>query len=191
VEVDGHIPVGPKHLARRGHAPEHGVDLCDGAQRAHRAGGIHLHRGQADIHLGLDGLGDAARVVAADPAIHADAVANGSPEQLVHRNPKSLALDVPQRLVDARYGAAEDRTTAVEAALRKNLPVILDACGVAADEMLGELCNHRAHGIRVSFEARLAPANDTGVRLDPHEQPPRGHEERLDPANSHGRQLLR
>jgi hypothetical protein len=42
VEVDGHIPVGPQHLARRGHAPEHGVDLSDGAQRAHRARGIHL-----------------------------------------------------------------------------------------------------------------------------------------------------
>src|SRR5665647_1181604 len=128
----------------------------------------------------LEGHSDAVRTVVAQFA-----------EQFVHRDAQGLALDVPQCLVDTGHGTAKNRTTAVEAAFRQDLPVVFDARGVATDEVLGELCNDRAYGIRVPLKARLAPADNTGVGLDPYEQPPRGHQERLDPANSHGRHFFR
>jgi hypothetical protein len=71
------------------------------------------------------------------------------------------------------------------------LPVVLDVRGVAADEVLRKLVDHRTHGVRMPFKARLAPADDARLGLDPNEQPPGRHQKGLDLLIRHGRPLLR
>ena len=169
VKVHGHITVGAEHGARCGDPFEHTVDFGDRADPAHDAGGVHLDGGQSHGDLRRDRVGDAARVVAADPAVHADAIAHRTAEKLVDRNPERLALEVPQRLVDAGDGTAKHRSTAVEAALGQYLPVVFNAVGVGADEVFRELFDHRAHGIRMPLEAGFAPADDALAGFEPHE----------------------
>src|SRR5665647_2812633 len=139
VEVNSHIPVRPEHLASRRDSLEDGVDLANRTERSHRSGRIHLHGGQSDVELRLDRLGNPAWIIAADPSVHPDPVSDRTSEQLMDRDAQRLALDVPQRLVYAGHGAAQDRTAAVETALGEHLPVILNARGIAADEVLREL----------------------------------------------------
>ena len=45
------------------------------------------------------------RPVATDPAVHLHAVAHQTTEQFIHGRAQYLALDVPQRLIDAGDGA--------------------------------------------------------------------------------------
>src|SRR5674476_174973 len=172
--------------ASRRDSLEDGVDLANRTERSHRSGRIHLHGGQSDVELRLDRLGNPAWIIAADPSVHPDPVSDRTSEQLMDRDAQRLALDVPQRLVYAGHGAAQDRTTAVETALGEHLPVILNARGIAADEVLRELVDHCTHGVRMPFEARFAPADDTCLGLDPDEQPPGRHQKGLDTANRHG-----
>ena len=146
---------------------------------ASSAGGVHLHGGEARLHLLLGGSATSLGAVAADPGVHPDAVAHRAAEQLVHRGAAGLAGDVPQRLVDAGDGAGEDRAAAVEAALGEHLPVVLDAQRVPADEEVGQFVDGGAHGVGAALDHGLAPAGDALVGGDAQEQPARRHQERL------------
>ena len=74
---------------------------------------LHLHRVHAV--LGVDG------------AVHPDAVARRAAEQVVDRHAEHLALDVPERHVDAARDRGLDRTAAIEGAAMDGLPVVHDA----------------------------------------------------------------
>jgi hypothetical protein len=113
------------------------------------------------------------------------------PSSLWTGDAQCLALDIPQRVFDTGYCASQDRATPVGATLGEYLPVVLDARGVAADEVLRKLVDHRRHGVRMPFNARVAPADDARLGLDPNEQPPGRHQKGPDSANPHGRSLLR
>jgi hypothetical protein len=84
-----------------------------------------------------------------------------------------LALDVPQRLVDARDGAHVDGATAIEAAAIHDGPVVLDQEGILADQVVCQFVDGGLDGQRTAFDDRLAPADDALVGLDLQEQPAR------------------
>ena len=64
VEVDGHISIRAEHVARRGDAGQHAVDLTGCGQGTHPAGGVHLHRGQACVDALRDLVAYLVRLVA-------------------------------------------------------------------------------------------------------------------------------
>src|SRR5690606_10776879 len=119
------------------------------------------------LHLGDDVGGP----VAADPAVGLDPVAHQAAEQLVDRHAQGLALNVPQRLVDAGDRAHQDRAAAVEAAAVEHLPQVVDARRVATDQVVAQLAHGRLDGVRAALDHRLAPAADAFVGVDAQEQP--------------------
>jgi hypothetical protein len=143
MDVDGNIPVRPEHLTCCGDPGEDVVDLYSCSEPPHRTGCVHLDGRQPDVELSLDRLGDASRGVATDPSIHPDAIPDRASEKLVHWDAQRLALDVPQRLVDAGDRTAQDRASAVEASLGEHLPVVLDAGRVGPQKVLPELVDRR------------------------------------------------
>jgi hypothetical protein len=52
-----------------------------------------------------------------------------------------------------------------------------------ADESVAQRLERAVDGFGMPFQARLAPAHRAVLRLDPDEQPARGHEEGLDAAD--------
>ncbi len=173
--------------------------------RPARTGRVHLHRGEP-LHLApLCRRKQPREVVAADPPVHAHAVAHRAPEQCMHGHAERLALDVPQRDVepgeralqprDMRSGSAlcveywrwgdwmgsthhEHGSTGVEAAAHGGLPDVLDAVRARADEAL-QVGERALDGLRVSLKRRLAPADDAVGGFDAHEEPPRRDTEGL------------
>lgn len=70
-----------------------------------RTGCIHLHRGEPLRLAPLCRRKQPREVVAADPPVHAHAVAHRAAEQRVHGHAERLSLDVPQRDVEPRERA--------------------------------------------------------------------------------------
>ena len=78
--------------------------------------------------------------------IDADPVARRAAEQLVDRHAEGLALDVPERLVDAAQGAGQDRAAAVESMAVDRLPVVDDRPRVLADQIRLDLLDRFGAG---------------------------------------------
>ena len=99
---------------------------------------------------------------------------------------RTLAGDVPQRLVDAGDGAGEHRPAAVEAALGQHLPVVLDAQRVLADQVLGEHPRRRPARSRRGPRPRVRPSRRSPRRSRSRQNSHRGgDEERLDRLDLH------
>ncbi len=187
VEVHADAHVRAHGLAHGGHVLQAALHLVERVHELHFFRSVHLHRGEAPAHrvAGLArGLG---RPVATDPAVDADAVAHAAAQQLGHRHAQGLALDVPQRLVDAGQRAHVDATAAVEAAAVEHRPVVLDVARVLADEVVGQFLHGGGHGVGTAFEDGLAPAVDAFVGFDLQEAPARRHQERGQSGDLHGR----
>ena len=105
-----------------------------------------------------------------DRAIDAHPVARRTAEQLVYRHSIDLALDVPQRLIDAAEDRRLDRTSAIKRAPVDRLPVEHHAIGVLADEVAAHFHGARGAGFGVVFE-HLAPAGYASVGRDLHKHP--------------------
>ncbi len=103
----------------------------------------------------------------------------------MHGGAVGLPRDVPQCLVEAGDGAGEDRAAPVEAALGHDLPVVLDAQRVLADEEFGEDVDGGADDLGASLDDRFAPADHALVGLDAAEQPAGRDEEGLDTGDLH------
>ncbi len=155
------------------YARHRGIHGARAVDDAHLLAAVELEMVEAAglqrLHAG-DHVGGA---VAADPAVGAHAVAHQAAEQLVHRHAQHLALDVPQRLVDAGDGAHQDRPAPIEAAAVQRLPQVVDAARVLADEVVGQFVHRRFHRTRAAFDDGLAPAGDALVGLDLQEHPAR------------------
>ena len=134
----------------------------------------HLDGGE---FLGSDVLGarTISAAVAADPAIDPYLVTQRPTQQHMHRLVQHLALDVPQRLVDARQRAHVNGAAAVKAAAIQHRPVILDRPGVFADQIIGEPRDAGRHRFGAAFHHRFAPAGHPRIGLDLEEQPARRH----------------
>ena len=101
------------------------------------------------------------------PVDHRRLAALPAPE-VVDRHPGDLALDVPERHVDAGDGVVEDRPGPPIRVDGHHVPQVLDVGGVAADEERREILVDRArHEGRSLGERRAAEAVETGlVRVD-------------------------
>jgi hypothetical protein len=186
VEVQRHVALIAQRLARLAGALDRPTDLRPGVDQPQRARGVHLHRREPGRSLRGRLLPHLGGIVAADPGVHADAVAHRPAQQLVHGRAADLARDVPQRLVDAGQGAGEHGAAAVEAALGQHLPVILDAQGIGPDQQVGELVHRGADRVGAALHHGLAPADDALVGLNSQKQPARRNRKRLQPLDPHG-----
>jgi len=118
-----------------------------------------------------------------------DAVALLAAQQLEHRHPERLALDIEQRCIDrperrAEHGAGAPVGIAVE---RFDQPVGLER--VLSDEHPLELFKGRRNSQRLPLERRLADAVDAIVRVDFHENEIGAADigdEALEPGDFHG-----
>ena len=132
---------------------------------------------------------------AAEVGVHVDRLAEGAAEQLVDRQARHLALDVPQGDVDAGQGAhPHGAGHAPDAAHRGSLvdvvPQVLDARRVVADQFLLHVVHGGAdHGL-LEGVGRLAQAGDPLVGVDPDDGPlatRRGDHQGVDVGDLHGR----
>ena len=146
-------------------------------------GAVHLDRPEALRLARRGGFRDIGGAIAADPRIDVDAFAHLPAQQLPHRHAEPLALDVPQRLIDAGDSGHQHGAATVEAESVERLPRILDAIGGAADEAILRAFHRAGHRFGMAFEARFAPADQAIVGLDADEQPARRDEEGFDPGN--------
>jgi len=95
-------------------------------------GNRHLDRGVAGFHCACRVLGHFGRLIAADPLIERDRIPRPSPKQLVDGRAELQSLDIPERLIDPRDGAREDRPATVVTTAVTPLPVPLDFRRVAS-----------------------------------------------------------
>ena len=117
---------------------------------------LHLHR----VHAGLG----------ADGPVDADSVAGRAAEQVVDRHAEHLALDVPERHVDAARDRRLDRAAAIEGAAMDRLPVVHDPRRILADQVVADFQRPGGAGLGVVLQ-HLAPAGDPGVGRDLDEHP--------------------
>ena len=166
MEVHGNVHLVANRLA-------HGCDA--GGRLIHASNGIHIvrraHGAELDQSVALPlgqqrVLSQGLFVRAADAAVDLDPLLHGAAQQLVHRHAEHLALDVPQRLIDAGNGAHEHRTAPVERAAVQGLPQMLDGERILADEHVGKLPDSGGHRGGTPFHDRLTPPANALVGFD-------------------------
>jgi hypothetical protein len=173
VEVDAEAYPRAELVVHLGELGDRGVDGARRVEHRELFGAVHLEGVEAAFHEALHVLDDGRWPIPADPAVDLDAVAHLAAEQLVDRHAERLALDVPERLVDAGDRTHQDRAASVEIAAVHRLPEVVDARRVLPDQLAGELLHGCLDGARAAFDDRLAPAADAFVGLDLQEHPPR------------------
>ena len=154
---------------------DHRIQLGVAVEQGQLFGRQHLDGGEALGRDFLRALDDIGRPVAADPAIDPHLLAHRPAQQRMHRLVQHLALDVPQRLVDAGQRAHVNGAAAIKAAAIQHRPMILDRRRVLADQIIGQLGDTGRHGFGAALHHRLAPAGDAFIGLDLQEQPARRH----------------
>ncbi len=186
VEVDADADIGADRLADSGDGFNSLFHLVVGVDDLHLLAAVEFDRLEAagDDLLGI--VGDVGGAVAADPGIDLDLVAHLAAEQRMDRLSQRLALDVPQRLVDAGNRAHVDGAAAIEAGAVHDVPVVLDQEGILADQIVFQLMHGRLHGQCPAFHHRLAPADNALVGLDFQEHPARRHNIRRQFRDLHG-----
>jgi hypothetical protein len=132
---------------------------------------------KATAHRLFRGTRGVGRTVAADPRIHANLVAHLTAQQIADRHAKGLALDVPQRLIDAGQRTHVDRAATVEAAAVEHGPDVFDVAWVFADQVVGQFLDGGRHGVGAAFDHRLAPTGHALVGFDLEEAPARRNDE--------------
>jgi hypothetical protein len=143
----------------------------------------------AQVRSGLEG-GEALRLLRLDRVnrarvrVDADAVASRPTQQFMDRHAKRLALDVPQRLVDARQRAREDRAAPVERMAIDRLPVMDHAAGILTDQVGRDLLHRLGTGQGSPLGDRLTKSNDALVGVDLEKQPTRLDEDGLEPGDT-------
>ena len=186
VQVARGGPVRPLGRGRgRGHVPglavrgvrAHPVDRADPLD-AH----LHADRAVSEVqetgHL-VEHLGHG---LAVGVPVDGDAVAAPAAQQLVHGQAGHLALDVPEGRVDGRDRGHGDRAAAPVAALVEELPGVLDAGRVPAEEQRADVVGEVAgHGELAPVEGGIADPGDALVRgeLQGHEVAPRARDDDL------------
>ncbi len=86
--------------------------------------------------------------------------------QFMHRHAQHLALDVPQRLINAGDGAHQDGASAVEATAVHHHSQVVDARWARADQHVGEFLDSRLHRACIAFDNEFVPAEHAFVGLD-------------------------
>ena len=181
MQVDHQVHFRPDRFAHRFHnlgGVTHRLHAFDrlGARHRHELEGGITHFFDDERGFGklgrIDPLVHVLHLAAAGVVIDAHLVANPAAQQLIHRHAKVLALDVPERLLDAA-----DRGHSLDADLPEMLPVrhlvqMLDPQRVLTDQQLGQIVDRAGDRAGFPFEGRLAPAVQTGfIGFDLDEDP--------------------
>jgi hypothetical protein len=99
-------------------------------------------------------------------------IAPRTAQQAIERQVRGLARDVPQRDVESRQ--SEDREAVAAEQMELLLQVVGEARDVACVLADGDRRHHvvqrRGDGVAAAVAEGLAPADDAGVGLDPHQQ---------------------
>ena len=177
MEVDADADVGADRIAHGGDVGQGQVDFFETVDELQFFGAVHFHRSEATGHGLLGGAGGVGGAVAADPRVHADLVPHLTAQQVADRHPQSLALDVPQRLIDAGQGTHVHGAATIEAAAVEHGPDVFDIAWVFADQVVGQFFDGRRHGVGAAFDHGLTPAGDTLVGLDLEKAPARRNDE--------------
>ena len=130
--------------------------------------GVELQALGPEAHGAAGRVGESLRAHAGlVPAVgvQLDAVPRPAAEKLVDRDPERLALDVPQRRLDAADGAGEHRAAGIEGAAIHLLIVALDGEGVLPDDVAGKLPDGLLDGPRSPLQGGFAQAVDAAVCL--------------------------
>ena len=151
---------------------------------------LHAHVAEAPLHAGARVLFDLGEAVAARVVVAVGAVTHLAAEQLIERHAGALALDVPERHVDAAHRVEQHRAVAPVPAHVARLPDVLDLVDVAADQERPQiLVDRRFDDERALRERGTAPAHQAGLgglHLHQHQPDPVGcGEDRLDVADLH------
>ena len=91
------------------------------------------------VHMPLEVCTQLVQCRPAGVAVNQNPVAGSTPEQLVHRKPSDLSLDVPQRDIDRRDCGHRDRSAPPIGAPVEVLPGVLDPARIAADEQWADV----------------------------------------------------
>src|SRR5687767_8049931 len=109
-------------------------------------------------------------VIAAVVWVADDLVADQPADELIRRDAKLLAANVPERDVHGRHRRTDDAVGREEAAPEHELPEMLDAAGVLADDLLADVIERAEDRLGPTVDAALADARDVGVRIDDAEE---------------------
>ena len=111
-------------------------------------------------HLVFDGL----VVRTAGMHVYGGGLTGAAAQQVVHRHVRHLALDVPQRLVDAAQGVSKDGAVAPVGTDVGRLPDVLNVGDAAADEKRAEVViDRRLDGERLPVVRGAAEAVEAGL----------------------------
>ena len=88
----------------------------------------------------------------------------------MNRYPEALAEDIPERLVDSGNSGESDGATAIETTLEHPLPVTLDLAWIFTNQGIHQFNDTCRCGVRLTFEHRLTPADDSFIGFDLEEQ---------------------
>ena len=104
--------------------------------------------------------------VAVDASVDLHAIPHFPAQQLVNRRAVVLALDIPQRLIDAGNRAHHHRAPAIESAAKQRLPNIFDLKRISPKQIIGHIFDSAAYRAGLPFNDRLAPAKVTFICRD-------------------------
>jgi hypothetical protein len=103
MEIDADADIGADCFADGSDGLDGLLHLVPGVDDLHFLAAVELDRLEAARHDLLGVVGNVGGTVAADPGVDLDLVAALAAQQRMDRLAIGLALDVPERLVDARY----------------------------------------------------------------------------------------
>lgn len=96
-----------------------------------------------------------------------------STEKLIDRHIEVLSSDVPESNIDGAYGAHDGRATKVAPPVHI-LPMMLDAEGVLAHEVLLVLFHRLCRRLKIAPRPRLTQPRNTRVGVDADKEKPTG-----------------
>ena len=175
VKIDTDIEIGTAAVADSGDPGHQLVDFLVAVDYLHLSGAVHLYRRGPIILRFEGGLADIRGPVAANPLVDPDGVTTGSAHEVMNRRIVVFSFDIPERLIDSRERAHQDRSTPVKGRPVEFLPDILNPGGITPHHIVHHFMDGRLDRVGLPFNDRLPPADETVVRLNFQKQPARGN----------------
>ena len=184
VEIHTDADIRPHCFA---HQPHPFRDLCDALRAVdprHPARGVHLDCAESLLHPVLRGFRHPVGAVAPYPAVYRDAAPHRAAKQFIDRGVQRFALDVPQCLIDTRYGAHQHRPAPIESAPVEDLPDVLDAVCGPPDHIFAQFLDSSPYGAAAPLDDRFAPADKSSLCGDFQKKPAGRYVEQLERFNN-------
>ena len=185
VEVDGDAKILAAGFPDGGNTLQNCIDLIVGIHHLQFFGCVHLDGLEAGIHLLLCGLTHIGGTVTADPGIDLHLIPAGSAHQLIDRCVEHLALDVPQRLINAGQCAHQHTAAAVKTGTVDGGPNAFNVSRIGTDQVIPVFLNTGKHCLCVTLQNCLTPTGDAFIGHDFYESPAGTNEVCIDRCDFH------